>query len=62
MMDAVRSEARAYVHSLACERVRRKVNACADNGDDVLKSDLTSVQKLKLHGITDLIMLMEQAP
>lgn len=48
--------------TLACELVGRKVNACADNGDDVLKSDLTSVQKFKLHDITDLISLMEQAP
>lgn len=57
---------RTYVHCRGLPsariRVRRKVNVCADNGDDGLESDLTSLQKLKLHGITDLIRLLEQAP
>lgn len=48
--------------SLARHGVRHKVNVYTDNGDDVPKSDLTSVQELKLHRITDLISLMEQAP
>lgn len=69
MMDALSKEVRsvcvcacAAERSLARHGVRHKVNVYADNGDDVLKSDLTSVQELKLHGITDLISLMEQAP
>lgn len=61
MIDATCKEVRRTFPRLQAGP-RRKVNVCADNGDDVLNCDLTPVQKLKRHGITDLISLMEQAP